>query len=224
MVVANFGMGIRPSSSVVQTDQERQNEYQAQVAALQKRQDRLSSSLQSRAQEFARQNVQNTISLGYDLTPEMQANIIEAITPAYLGSNLSSGIGAPVPHTSNAPSPWSAQLRENGQLDQTTAQLKAMPGAFQAQNSAIASSQNAQQDAYSQFLGGFGTGGVLGSVSQAGTRDPSQPTASMPWGQPWSTPGFGNPGSLGGLGGYKPSGQQGWGSVFGGGRNPWSLA
>jgi hypothetical protein len=126
--------------------------------------------------------------------------------------------------------------------------LNAEKAAKEAEFAAARERQNRQQQAYSQQLGSNFAGGIIndsyqtpfggqitGQSSPFG-NDPGMPGVTMPWAQPWGTPGYG--GATGGqsIGGYSPQGigaqnnQQsggfgsgsGWGGPFGK-SNPWSL-
>lgn len=115
---------------------------------------------------------------------------------------------------------------------------------------AFSANQTRQQQAYNQQSGGGFAGGIIdasysdpfsnqisgqsfGGLGGLGgiPSDPSLPNVSMPWAQPWGTPGFGQPGQGNSVGAYSPTGnqqqngQQGsqWGGVFGA-KNPWSPA
>jgi hypothetical protein len=132
-------------------------------------------------------------------------------------------------------------------------QLAALTSDFQQQKSAFdafTANQTRQQQAYNQQAGGGFAGGIIdasypdpfsnqisgqsfGGLGGLGgiPSDPSLPNVSMPWAQPWGTPGFGQPGQGNSVGAYSPTGnqqqngQQGsqWGGVFGA-KNPWSPA
>jgi len=110
--------------------------------------------------------------------------------------------------------------------------------------------QALEQQSYQQMQGGSQLGGIINDAYAQpyanqitgfsdpsatsftdGGNNPGMPTTTMPWAQPWGTPGFGGPGSGPSVNQYSPTpGQQkpgglgglgGWGGPFGQ-KNPFS--
>lgn len=224
MVVANFGMGYRPNSEVVKTDDQVKYELDKFLDSINWQRNLQVGKSNDALDAYGLARVNQARSQGFNVGDDYADIVRRAASNKGINfSTDSRNFNADIGDAARAAgSAFALSQQRIGRLDDAGSRTAAdARGLLDARSNAL----DAQQTAYNANQ--IGTpGGVLPGISHQGTLDPTQAAS---WNTPWMQPGFGNPGSLGGLGGYNPqngqNGQQqsGWGGVFGN-KNPWSMA